>query len=364
MNKKLNRFIKYIDNIDYQLLILISKRAVCATKVSQNQRSKDQKTKTYNYNYDSETQILNNIKQHNKGPLSNKELSIIFKKIVLACLTLEKPSQVAFLGPEGTFTQQAVLTYFGKAVKSIPVKDVFRTIEKKKYHYGVVPVENSTEGIVNNTLDSFINSKIKICGEIILSIHHHLLIDKKNKNKKIEKIYSHQQSFSQCKNWLHNKYPNAKIIAVASNADASKIIKNENNSAAIAGDVAASYYSLIKLAQNIEDRINNYTRFLILSDKDVAQTGYDKTFLMIYIKNQIGSFYLLIEPFYRYNINILRLTTRPAPENKGVWNYIFFFEIKGHRKSKFLEKIIEEISMRGAEIKILGSYPEQLIKRI
>ncbi|AUI73033.1 bifunctional chorismate mutase/prephenate dehydratase [Candidatus Portiera aleyrodidarum] len=359
MNKKFKHYIKYIGNIDYQILKLISHRAKL---VSQIQLADDKQNCSYNNGH--EDRYFYSIKTSNKGPLSNKVLSKIFKSIVSACLKFKKKSQVAYLGPEGTFTQQAVLKYFGKSIKSIPVKDVFRTIENKIYNYGVVPVENSTEGIVNNTFDSFISSNLKICGEIILSIHHHLLIDKQNINKNIDKIYSHQQSFSQCRDWLKNNYPNAKKIAVASNAEASNLTQYKKNSAAIAGDLAASYYSLIKLAKNIEDRINNYTRFLILSDKDVAPTGYDKTYLMIYINNQIGSFYLLIEPFYRYNINILRLTTRPAPENKGVWNYIIFLEIKGHRKSKLVEKTLEEIYMRGAELKILGSFPEQLTKRI
>lgn len=358
MKKDLKKIRKYIDNIDYQLITLISQRAICAKKIK---LSKDPKTKFYSPKR--EAQVLRNIIKYNKGPLSNKEIIRLFREIMSACLALELPIQVAYMGPEGTFTQQAVIKHFGKSVISIPVKDVFNTIENKKYNYGVVPVENSTEGIVNNTLDSFINSKLKICGEVILSIHHNLLIGKKNINKKIEKIYSHQQSFAQCKNWLNNNYPCAKRIAVSSNAEASKIIKHESNSAAIAGDIAASYYSLKIIAQNIEDRSNNYTRFLILSDKDVSLTGYDKTLLMISIKNKIGSFYLLIEPFYRYKIDILRITNRPAPENKGVWNYIFFIEIKGHRKSNLVEQILEEIYMRGAEIKILGSYPEQLIKR-
>ncbi|CAA3708060.1 P-protein [Candidatus Portiera aleyrodidarum] len=362
MKKDLKKLRKYIENIEKQIVNLISKRAICAQKVAKIKLSKEPKLKPSSP--DRENQILRTIKKYNKGPLDNKEITRIFKKILSACLSLELPNQVAYLGPEGTFTQKAVIKHFGKSVRSIPVKNVFKTIENKKYNYGVVPVENSTEGIVNKTLDSFITSKIKICGEVILSIHHHLLIGKKNLNKKIEKIYSHQQSFSQCKNWLNNNYPGVKKIAVASNAEASKIIKYENNSAAIAGDVAASYYSLKIIAQNIEDRINNYTRFFILADKDVTPTGYDKTFLMITIKNQIGSFFLIIEPFYRYNVDILRLTNRPAPENKGVWNYIFFIEIKGHRKSKLIARILEEISMRGAEIKILGSYPEQLKKRI
>ncbi|AGI27224.1 P-protein [Candidatus Portiera aleyrodidarum] len=363
MKKDLKTIIKYIDNIDYQLLNLISQRAICAKKVAKIKSclSKDPKTKFYSHVR--ENQVLRNIIKYNKGPLSNKEISILFREIRSACLALELPITVAYMGPEGTFTQQAVIQHFGKSVRSIPVTDVFNTIENKKYKYGVVPVENSTEGIVNNTLDSFINSNLQICGEVILSIHHNLMIGKKNINKKIDKIYSHQQSFAQCKNWLNNNYPFAKRLAVSSNAEASKIIKHESNSAAIAGEIAASYYSLKIIAQNIEDRSNNYTRFFILSDKDVPPTGYDKTLLMISINNKIGSFYLLIEPFYRYNIDILRITNRPAPEPKGVWNYIFFIEIKGHRKSKFLEKILEEIYMRGAEIKKLCSYPEQLIKR-
>ncbi|CAA3708271.1 prephenate dehydratase [Candidatus Portiera aleyrodidarum] len=356
MKKDLKKIIKYIDNIDYQLLNLISQRAICAKKVSKIN------PKTNFYSHEREAHVLRNIRKYNKGPLSNKEISRLFREIMSACLEL--PIQVAYMGPEETEgTQQAVIKHFGKSVRSIAVKDVFNTIENKKYNYGVVPVENSNEGIVNNTLDSFINSKLKICGEVILSIHHHLMIGKKNIKKKIEKIYSHHQSFAQCKNWLNTNYPFAKRIAVSSNAKASKIITHESNSAAIAGDIAASYYSLKIIAQNIEDRINNYTRFLILSDKDGPITGYDKTLLMISIKNKIGSFYLLIEPFYRYNIDILRITNRPSPENKGVWNYIFFIEIKGHRKSNLVEKILEEIYMRGAEIKILGSYPEQLIKR-
>ncbi|CEI58823.1 prephenate dehydratase [Candidatus Portiera aleyrodidarum] len=360
IKKDLKKIRKYIDKIDIQLLNLISQRARCAKKVAKIKISKDPKTKFYSP--EREAQVLRNIIRNNKGPLSNEEISRLFREIMSTCLALEFPIKVAYLGPEGTFTQKAVIKHFGKSVISIPVKDVFNTIENKKYNYGVVPLENSTEGIVNNTLDSFIYSKLKICGEVILPIHQNLMVGKKNINKNIEKIYSHQQSFAQCRNWLNNNYPSAKRILVSSNAEASKIVETESKSAAIAGDIAASYYSLKIIAKNIEDRINNFTRFLILSDKDVAATGDDKTLLMLSIKNKIGSFYLLIEPFYRYKIEILRLINRPAPETNGVWNYIFFIEIKGHRKSKLLEKILKEVDMRGAEIKILGSYPEQLIR--
>ncbi|ANF59581.1 prephenate dehydratase [Halotalea alkalilenta] len=345
-----------IDQIDTELLGLISARARCAQQVARVKLSDD--ANAVFYRPEREAQVLRRIMALNPGPLAAEEMARLFREVMSACLALERPIQVAYLGPEGTFTQQAALKHFGDSASTQPmpsIDDVFREVEAGAVNYGVVPVENSTEGVVNHTLDTFIGSALKICGEVVLRIHHHLMVGQNTQRQKISRIYSHPQSLAQCRKWLDAHYPMAERVAVSSNAEAARLVKTEWHSAAIAGDMAARRYGLEIIAEKIEDRPDNSTRFLIISTDDVPPCGNDKTSLVVAMRNQPGALHALIEPFQRHGIDMTRLETRPS--RTGVWNYVFFIDLKGHREDPVVAAALEEVQLRAAELKVLGSYP-------
>nr|WP_299240240.1 prephenate dehydratase [uncultured Halomonas sp.] len=349
-----------IDQIDGEILRLISERASCAQQVAQVKTASDPDAAFYRP--EREAQVLRRIMALNSGPLDSEEMARLFREIMSACLALEQPVKVAYLGPEGTFTQQATLKHFGDSAKSLPmaaIDEVFREVEAGAAHYGVVPVENSTEGVINHTLDSFMDSSMRICGEVVLRIHHHLLVASTTRQDKISRIYSHPQSFAQCRKWLDAHYPHAERVPVSSNAEAARLIKTEWHSAAIAGDMAGKLYGLDRIAEKIEDRPDNSTRFLIIGNQDVALSGDDKTSLVVAMRNQPGALHDLLEPFHRHQIDLTRLETRPS--RSGVWNYVFFIDLKGHRDQPEVAAVLEEIRLRAAEVKVLGSYPQGVL---
>ncbi|MFC3283196.1 prephenate dehydratase [Litchfieldella rifensis] len=345
-----------IDRLDGDILRLISERAECAKQVAETKTQTD--PDAVFYRPEREAQVLRRIMALNKGPLDAEEMARLFREIMSACLALEKPVKVAYLGPEGTFTQQAALKHFGDSAVSLPmaaIDEVFREVEAGAANYGVVPVENSTEGVVNHTLDSFMDSSMRICGEVVLRIHHHLLVSDITRKDKVSRVYSHPQSFAQCRKWLDAHYPHAERVPVASNAEAAKLVKTEWHSAAIAGDMAAKLYDLEKIAEKIEDRPDNSTRFLIIGNQDVPMSGEDKTSVVVAMRNQPGALHDLLEPFHRHQIDLTRLETRPS--RTGVWNYVFFIDFKGHCEDPVVEAVLEEVRLRAAELKVLGSYP-------
>ncbi|GGX90248.1 P-protein [Litchfieldella qijiaojingensis] len=345
-----------IDRLDADILRLISERAECAQQVAEIKTQVD--PDAVFYRPEREAQVLRRIMALNKGPLDSEEMARLFREIMSACLALERPIKVAYLGPEGTFTQQAALKHFGDSAVSLPmaaIDEVFREVEAGAANYGVVPVENSTEGVVNHTLDSFMDSSMCICGEVVLRIHHHLLISSTTRKEKVSRIYSHPQSFAQCRKWLDSHYPHAERVPVASNAEAAKLVKTEWHSAAIAGDMAAKLYDLEKIAEKIEDRPDNSTRFLIIGNQQVPMSGEDKTSIVVAMRNQPGALHDLLEPFHRHQIDLTRLETRPS--RTGVWNYVFFIDFKGHCEDPVVEAVLEEVRLRSAELKVLGSYP-------
>lgn len=345
-----------IDSLDNDILRLISERAQAAQQVAQVKTAED--PKAVFYRPEREAQVLRRIMELNPGPLDSEEMARLFREIMSACLALEQPIKVAYLGPEGTFTQQAALKHFGDSAVSLPmaaIDEVFREVEAGAANYGVVPVENSTEGVINHTLDSFVDSSIRICGEVVLRIHHHLLVSSTTRQDKVSRIYSHPQSFAQCRKWLDAHYPGAERVPVASNAEAAKLIKTEWHSAAIAGDMAAKLYDLEKIAEKIEDRPDNSTRFLVIGNQDVPLSGDDKTSIVVAMRNQPGALHDLLEPFHRHQIDLTRLETRPS--RSGVWNYVFFIDFKGHRDEPRVAAVLEEVQQRAAELKVLGSYP-------
>ena len=352
-----------IDSLDEQILELISQRARCAQEVGHIKMATlaEGETAVF-YRPEREAQVLKRIMELNKGPLDNEEMARLFREIMSTCLALEQPLKVAYLGPEGTFSQAAALKHFGQAVVSKPmaaIDEIFREVAAGAVSFGVVPVENSTEGAINHTLDSFLEHDLVICGEVELRIHHHLLVAENTKTEKISRIYSHAQSLAQCRKWLDAHYPNVERVAVSSNAEAAKRVKSEWNSAAIAGDMAAQLYGLTVLADKIEDRPDNSTRFLIIGNQSVPVTGDDKTSVIISMSNKPGALHELLIPFHANGIDLTRIETRPS--RSGKWTYVFFIDFIGHKDNPRVTGALEQIAQEAVGVKGLGSYPNAVL---
>lgn len=348
-----------IDALDEQLLQAISERARCAQDVARCKR--DSGDETY-YRPEREAQVLRNVMAKNPGPLGDEEMARLFREIMSACLALEQPVKVAYLGPEGTFTQEAAVKHFGHSAHCVPkaaIDEVFRDVAAGSCNYGVVPVENSTEGVVNNTLDSFLDSTLKICGEVELRIHHHFMIGPNTNKDNITRVYSHSQSLAQCRKWLDSNYPNIERVAVNSNADAARRVRGEWNSAAIAGEMACKLYELQKLHEKIEDRPDNSTRFLIIGQEMVPPSGDDKTTILVAVHNKPGALHALLGPFHDNGVDLTRVETRPS--RSGKWSYVFFIDFRGHAKDKAVALVLEALVAEASELKVLGSYPRAVL---
>ena len=348
-----------IDLIDRQILELINQRAVCAKEVARTKIAEGEHQCFYRP--DREALVLRRIMELNQGPLSGPTAVRFFRELMSACLALEKPMDVAFLGPEGTFTQQAVFKHFGHGVKTIPVatiNDIFNAVESEKCQFGVVPVENSTEGVINHTLDRFLTSSLKICGEVEIRVHQNLMGQVENLAEVVE-VFSHQQSLAQCRQWLDNHLPQAKITAVSSNAEAARLASINPKTVAIAGKVAAEIYNLAIIEKNIEDEVNNTTRFIIIGGQTSAATGNDKTSLIVSTGNQPGALYKTLEPFARFGIDMVNIESRPS--RQGLWDYIFFIDIEGHSEDKLIAQALELVKENVHMIKLLGSYPKAVL---
>ena len=299
-----------IDRLDSDIHRLLNERARCAQQVADVKNAQANGEPVVYYRPEREAQVLRRVMERNKGPLSDETAAGLFREIMSACLALEEPMKVAFLGPEGTFTQAAALKHFGHAVKTssqATIDEVFREVASGVAHYGVVPVENTTEGMVNTTLDSFIGSDLVICGEVELRIHHHLLVGPATKPESITRIYSHQQSFAQCRKWLDANFPTAERIPVNSNAEAARRLNDEWHAAAIAGTMAAEIYNLDQYASNIEDNPNNTTRFLIVAKAPVPSSGDDKTSIIVSTKDKPGALKELVDEISSINVNIVEV---------------------------------------------------------
>jgi len=347
-----------IDQLDEKIQMLISERAQCAQDIA---ALKQQAGEDNFYRPEREVDVLRRVIARNRGPLSSEEMARLFREIMSVCLALEMPMQIAFLGPEGTFTQAAALKHFGHSVHTLPlagIDEVFREVESGAAHFGVVPIENSTEGIISHTLDLFVSSPLRICGEVELRIHHHLL-GKAKALKKPKRVLSHQQSLAQCREWLDAKLPGAERVAVASNAEAARLAARDASVVAIAGSSAAEIYGLNVLASNIEDEPDNTTRFLVIGRLDPLPSGDDKTSLLVSGKNRAGSLMSLLAPLARYRINMTRIESRPA--RRGLWEYVFFVDIDGHMQDPKLRKAIAELEKEAFFLKWLGSYPRAVL---
>ena len=358
MADELSKLREQIDKLDQQIQMLLNERAKVAQQVAQAKNKSDD---TNFYRAEREAQVLREVKQRNQGPISDEEIARLFREIMSACLALEQVMTIAFLGPEGTFTQAAALKHFGHSVQTLPmasIHDVFREVESGNASYGVVPVENSTEGVINHTLDEFMNSGLHICGEVELRIHHHLLSTLGVLNE-VNLIYSHQQSLAQCRKWLETNLPKVEQRNVSSNAEAARLAAKEKHAAAIAGETAAEIYGLNMLAKNIEDEPDNTTRFLVIGKRATPASGKDKTSLLVSTHNKPGALHGILEPLVKNQISMTRIESRPS--RRGMWDYVFFIDIEGHRDTTNVAQAIADLEKAASFVKVLGSYPKAVL---
>ena len=360
MSDQLKQHRDQIDVIDEHLLKLVNERAALAHKIG------GLKDDGVIYRPEREAQILRRMQANNAGPLSNEAVSHIFRGVMANCRALEKELSIAFLGPLGTYSEEAALKQFGlgrQAVVCGSIDEVFRTIEAGQADYGVVPVENSTEGAVGLTLDLLLASPLQICGEITLPIHHYLL-SKQTDITQISHVFSHSQSLSQCHEWLNKTLPSATRDAVTSNAFAAQMMHelvsaDGTFAAAIASKRAAELFNLNVLAENIEDDPKNTTRFLVLGNHDVAASGQDKTSIVMTTKNKPGAMLELLEPLSKHNVSMTKLESRPSKQS--LWDYVFFVDIEGHQSDAKVSAALQELQQRASLLKVLGSYPVAVV---
>jgi chorismate mutase/prephenate dehydratase len=344
-----------IDRIDGELLRLLNQRARCAQKVGEIKAEFGDAG--FIYRPEREAQVLRRLQDENPGPLPSENVTFFFREVMSACLALEQPLSIAFLGPLGTFSESAATKHFGHAACLLPqdsIDDVFREVEAGHAHYAVVPVENSTEGAVGRTMDLLLSTSLKICGEVVLRIHQNLL-SREAELSAIRKVYSHAQSLAQCHEWLNRMLPQAQRISVGSNAQAAQLAAAESGAAAIAGEAAAARYELPKLAERIEDEPNNTTRFLVLGRQDAGISGRDKTSLVMSTPNRTGALHGLLAPLTAAGVSMCRLESRPA--RNALWEYVFYVDIEGHRETPAIKAALEQLAANAAYLKVLGSYP-------
>jgi chorismate mutase/prephenate dehydratase len=354
MSDELQKHRERIDAIDDQILKLVSERAEHAQAVGRLKNGAI-------YRPEREAQVLRRVKENNPGPLASETIARLFREIMSACLALEQPLSAAYLGPPGTFSQAAAIKHFGHAASTVPcasIDDVFRRVEAGVAGYGVVPVENSTEGAVSRTLDLIWQTPLKIVGEVQLRIHQHLL-RKKEGLEGVERIYSHSQSFAQCHEWLNQNLPGVPREQVASNAEAARRAAEDPAAVAVAGETAGEIYGLVSLARNIEDEPNNTTRFVVVGKYEAAPSGRDKTTFVMSAKNRPGAIVELLAPLAVHGVSMTKLESRPS--RTGLWEYLFFVDVEGHQLDEKVAKALAEVSERAAFLKVLGSYPAAVL---
>ncbi|CAA6825621.1 MAG: Chorismate mutase I (EC / Prephenate dehydratase (EC [uncultured Thiotrichaceae bacterium] len=350
-----------IDAVDSKILELLAERANCAEEVAVTKKaSLPEGEEVCFYRPEREAQILQRMVADNPGPLRKEQITKIYRSIISSCLALEECLEVAYLGPKGTFTHSALQKHFGAWVTALPqesIAQVFQEVDTGRAHYGVIPVENSTGGVVTHTLDRFIESPLFISGEVQLPIHQNLMTMNEDW-RSVKTIYSHQQSLLQCRHWIEKSLPNAKLIPVSSNGEAARLASENVDTAAIAGVAAAGIFGLKYLQKNIEDQANNTTRFLIIGMEQVPPSGNDKTSLMVSAKNEPGSLFKLLKPLADHGLDMSRIESRPA--KSGNWEYIFFLDIMGHRDDPEVKIALEQLEEGADFLRVLGSYPKAI----
>ncbi|HEY7743019.1 MAG TPA: prephenate dehydratase [Burkholderiales bacterium] len=339
-----------IDALDRRLVKLLSARARLAQRIG---RLKEGAA----YRPEREAQVLRGILSENRGPLPDAALTRLFTEIMSACRALEDSMTAAYLGPPGTFSQEAAVKHFGGLTALTPcgsIDEVFRRVETGSSGYGVVPVENSTEGAIGRTLDLLLSTPAQVCGEIMLPIRQ-CVMAKRDRLAGIRKVYSHAQSLSQCQQWLARNLPRAERVAVVSNAEAARLAAREGSAAAIGPRTAAALYGLRLLARNVEDEAKNTTRFLVIAEHDAAPSGRDKTSLVMSTRNVPGAMHELLTPLAANQVSMTRLESRPS--RTGLWEYVFYVDVEGHQKDPRVERALAELKQKASLLKILGSYP-------
>ncbi|MGH7394044.1 MAG: prephenate dehydratase [Candidatus Methylomirabilales bacterium] len=346
---------KRIDAIDQQILDLLNRRAAVVQQVGQVKLRQGLDF----HAPQREEEILERLTQDNPGPFPEGAVRSVYREIISACRALEHPLLVAYLGPKATFTHLACLKGFGDAAEFLPVRsirDVFQEVEKGKVGSGVVPIENSTEGVVSHTLDMFVDSDLKICGEILLEVSHHLL-SLSGEKAAVEKIYSHAHAIAQSRRWLEANLPHVPVLEVVSTAAAAEIASRDPSAAAIASELAARLYGLKLISARIEDAANNFTRFLIVSRKGTPSTGHDKTSILFSIKDRVGALYRMLEPFAEAGINLTKIESRPSKTK--VWEYLFYVDFEGHGEDPRVKQALAHLADQCLFLKVLGSYPSE-----
>jgi chorismate mutase/prephenate dehydratase len=341
-----------IDRLDREVLGLLNQRAQAAAEIGVIKQGAV-------YRPEREAQVLRGVQDANKGPLSNETVAFLFREIMSSCLALEQSLKIAYLGPLGTYSEQAAIRQFGHAASVLPFQsldEVFHQVESGHCQYAVVPVENSLGGSVSTTLDLLLATPLKICGELHLRIRHQLMTHASTENlSSLRRVYSHAQSLSQCQQWLSSHLPQVERIPVASNADAATRAAADPESAAIAGELAAERYALKIQATDIEDSADNTTRFVVLGTQEVGPSGRDKTSMVLSAPNRPGAIHKLLEPLALHGVSMSRLESRPS--RTGLWEYVFFVDIEGHSSESALKKALDEMRAQASFLKVLGSYP-------
>ena len=342
-----------IDAVDDQVLRLLNERARLAQTIGHLKNG-------IVYKPEREAQVVRRMQADNPGPLPAESISVLYKEIMSACRALEQPLNIAYLGPQGTFSEAAAIKHFGHATQGMvcaSIDDVFRAVERGEAHYGVAPVENSTEGAVNRTLDLLLTSPLKICGEVMLRVRQSLMrVGGKGEGMDgIEVIYSHAQSLGQCHEWLSQNLRGVRTIEATSNGEAARLASENPDAAAIAGELAAERYGLNIIARDIEDEPNNTTRFLVLGREETAPSGCDKTSLVLSARNRPGALLELLAPLASHGIGLSKLESRPA--RSGAWEYVFYVDIEGHCADPHIQAALNAVEEHCSFMKILGAYP-------
>ncbi|MDE2220001.1 MAG: prephenate dehydratase [Gammaproteobacteria bacterium] len=350
-----------IDALDEQLQALINRRAQLAQQVGISKHAAGHTVDFYRP--EREAEVLRAALARNQGPLRNDEVARLFREIMSACLAQQEPLKVAFLGPEGTYTQTAVYKHFGHSVRALALgtsDEVFHEVEAGNADFGVVAVENSSEGTVTHTLDRMVSSPLHICGEVELRVRH-CLMGRMDSFADIARVCAHSQALAQCRGWLDENLPDAERVAVSSNAEGARRARDENGTAAIAGETAAEVYNLRLLMNDIEDRPDNTTRFLVIGRKLLGRSGADKTTLLVSTSSTAapGALYRLLEPLARNRISMTRIESRPS--RRGKWQYVFFIDIEGHVSDAPVARALRSLKARASLFRIIGSYPRSVL---
>ncbi|OGT29940.1 MAG: hypothetical protein A3E87_09390 [Gammaproteobacteria bacterium RIFCSPHIGHO2_12_FULL_35_23] len=348
-----------IDVTDKEILSLLETRAELAVKIGAIKR-KEQGEEAVYYRPERETKLLKQKVENYQGILPKASILQVFRNIMSCCRSLQKQHVIAYLGPAGTFSEMAMQQHFGPNEKTLAtnsIAEVFTAVEKNQANYGIVPIENSTTGVISETVDLLSVSAALIIGEVIVPVKFHLLSQTNLSLAKIKILYLHSQAALQCKSWLIKALPGIKTITVSSNAEAAKLAAETVGSAALAGDLAADRYQLVKLVENVQDDNQNVTRFLVIGNEAVLSSGEDKTSLLMTAGHTPGALYQLLKVFASLNININLITSRPKQQ---AWRYFFYLEIDGHQQDVKIKEALQEIGKLSLETKILGSYPKAI----